>query len=172
MGSFGSLFDRPGEQQQRQGLTNMGQQGQAGFQRLGGELDAESDYMRRIARGEESVSAEQLRQGLQKNMAQQQSMAAGASPQNSAMAALNASRNAMQAASGLSGQQALAGIQERQAAQQALTQALLARRQQDQGAAQFGYGNIKPGDSWMDRFGGAVKAGMQIYAMRPPSGQK
>lgn len=163
--AFNWLTRRPGEQEQRQGLLGMGQGGQANYNRLGGELNSEADYMRRVARGQESVSAEQLRQALGQSMAQQQSMAAGASPQNAAMAGLMASRNAMNLASGMAGQQALAGIQERQAAQQALAQMLLAQRGQDQGAAQFGYGNMQPGQSWLDKIGGAVQAGASLYGL-------
>lgn len=69
-----------------------------------------------LANGQNSVSALQLRQGLQQQLAGQQSMAAGASPQNQLMAARNAASNMMNLGSGLAGQQALAGLQERNAA--------------------------------------------------------
>ena len=166
LGDIGNwLTKRPGEAEQRQGLLNMGQTGQADYSRLGGALDTEAERLRRQANGEDSLSAEQLRQGLQQNVAAQRSMAAGASPQNAAMAGLMASRNAMVAGAGLAGQQATAGIQERQAASDALGRMLLQQRQQEQQNAQFGYGNIKPGASWLDRFGGAVQAGAQIAGL-------
>jgi cytochrome c556 len=128
---------------------------------LGKQLTAEAEYLRRIARGQESVSAEQLRQGLQQNIAAQQSMAQGASPQNSAMAQIQASRNAMSLGAGLAGQQALAGIQERQAAQAALMQALLGQRQQEMQAT--------PAPTWLEQWGPAIQGGAQLWGMR---GQK
>ena len=67
----------------------------------------------RIANGLDSISAEQLRQGLQQNQASQMSMAAGAAPQNQAMAQRTAMMNAGRQGMGLSGQQAMAGLQER-----------------------------------------------------------
>lgn len=75
-----------------------------------------------LANGQNSVSAEQLRQGMQQGQAQQMSMAASAAPQNQAMAARNAMMNAGNLASGMMGQQAMAGLQERQAALNALSQ--------------------------------------------------
>ncbi len=92
-----------------------------------------------IASGRESVSRLQLSQALAQNQAQQQSMAAAARPGNAAMAARTAAMTAGRQGAGLAGQQALAGIQERQAAQNALSQALLAERGQDVGAAGQGY---------------------------------
>jgi hypothetical protein len=73
-------------------------------------------HLGRIMRGEESLSGEQLRQGLQQNVAGQQAMAAGARPGNAAMAARTAQNNAAMMGAGLAGQQATAGIQERQGA--------------------------------------------------------
>lgn len=174
LGAIGNfLTNRPGEKEQRQGLLGMAQGGQANFDRLGGQLNSEADYLRNVARGGESLSAQQLKAALATNNAQQMSMAAGAAPRNQAMAALNASRNAMQASTGLAGQQAMAGIAEREAAQRALLQALLQQRGQDQGAAQFGYGNMQPGQSWLDRFGGAVMgAGQLAYGAMGGGGAK
>lgn len=97
--------------------------------------------LRDIATGKESVSAMQLAQANQQNQAQQQSMAAGARPGNAAMAARSAAMNAGRQSAGLAGQQAIAGIQERQAAQSALSRALLGERGQDVGAVNAGYGN-------------------------------
>ena len=103
--------------------------------RLGGALD----YLDATARGQNSVSAEQLRQGMQQGQAAQMSMAAGASPANAAMAARNAANNMARLGYGLSGQQALAGLQERQQAQQAYANLLGQARGQDVQAALGGY---------------------------------
>jgi hypothetical protein len=126
--------------------------------------------LRDIASGRNSVTAEQLRQSLGQNLSAQRSMAASASPQNASMAALMASRNAMNLGSGLAGQQALAGMQERQAAQQALAQMMLGMRGQDAqvalGSRQneiSGYGGITPGKSTIEKFGGMVQSGAQMY---------
>lgn len=167
---IGSLADKPGEKEQIQGLLDQSGQagdfanrGEAGFGAIGGQLGGEAEYMRRVARGQESVSAEQLRQAAQQNVGAQQSMAASAAPNNSAMAGLMASRNAMQIGSGLAGQQAVAGIQERQAAQQRLADMLLQQRQQELQAAlqsrqnaMSGLGQIQPGQSWLDKWAGPI----------------
>lgn len=71
------------------------------------------DALQAQAMGQNSVSAEQLRQGLGQMYAQQQSMATGASPRNQAMAARNAAMNSARLGQGMAGQQALAGLQER-----------------------------------------------------------
>src|SRR5678815_405830 len=44
---------------------------QGGYGQLGGEASAQRDYLRRLAGGQDSISAEQLRQGLQTNIAAQ-----------------------------------------------------------------------------------------------------
>jgi hypothetical protein len=80
------------------------------------------NYLKGQMQGQNSVSAEQLRQGLQQQLAQQQSMAASANPNDSAMAARNAAMNMGQASQALAGQQATAGLQERNAAAQQLGQ--------------------------------------------------
>lgn len=124
--------------------------GRRGFNRLTGELDEDRGFLRGLQRGEQSISAEQLRQGLQQQLAAQQAAAAGARPQNAAAAARTASINAARAGSGLAGQQALAGLAERQAAGQQLANLNLGQRQQNlqaalggqQGALQ-GFGNIE-----------------------------
>lgn len=94
-------------------------------------LNQSRQYLQDLASGKNSVAAEQLRQGLQSNLAAQSSMAAGASPQNSAMAARNAANNSARLGYGMSGQQAIAGLAERNQAQQQLTGLDLGRRQQD-----------------------------------------
>ncbi len=123
------------------------------------------DALRAQANGQNSVSAEQLRQGLQQNLAGQQSMAAGASPNNAAMAARNAAMNMGRAGYGLSGQQAVAGLAERNQAQQALGQMQLGQSGQNlqgtlggYGAANQGYGAAlgAPQKTWGDLAGGAI----------------
>lgn len=170
------LTERPGEDEQRRGLFGQAQassgfadQGQQQFSVLGGQLGTSAQDLRDIASGKVSVSAEQLRQALGQNMSAQRSMAASASPQNAQMAALMASRNAMSAGAGLAGQQALAGIQERQAAQQALAQLLLQQRQQELQAALggrqtavAGYGGATPGQSFMDQWAGPIMGGLSL----------
>ena len=141
--------------------------GQLGSQ-LGGDLGA----LRRRANGEDSLSAEALRQGNQQIQAGQASFAAGASPQNSTIAALTASRNAMTAGAGLNGQMATAGIQERQGAQDALVQAMLRRQQmeaqREQEQRQMALASTPK--SWWDRFGGALTGAAQLYtSTRPPA---
>ena len=117
----------------RQGMTNYGQANE--------QLGQDNTFLRGLASGQNSISAEQLRQGLQQNLASQQSMAAGAAPQNQAMAARNAAMNMGQAAYGMSGQQALAGLQERQNAMQQLGANLNNQAQMGVAAANGGLGN-------------------------------
>jgi endosialidase-like protein len=140
---------------------------QQGYGQLGGEASAQRDYLRSLASGQNSVSAEQLRQGLQQNLAAQQSMAAGAGPQNAAMAARTAAIQSAHLGSGMAGQQALAGLQERQGAQQALANMILQQRQQDLQAslgsrqtAAGAYGGYKPEGSFMDKWSGPLSAGI------------
>lgn len=159
---------------QRQNLEQQGKfgsvfadEGQHNYARGTADLADAADAMRRRASGQDSLSAEQLRQGLQQNLAAQRSMAASASPQNAVMASRNAMNNANRAGIGMSGQAATAGIQERAAAEQALAKILLEKRQQDAqvalGSRQnaiSGYGGAKPEGSWMDKYGAATAQGL------------
>ena len=129
-GNLGSLNEQSGK------AGGFADESQGRFGTLGNALSGETDHLRRVARGEESVSAMQLGQALQKNQAAQQSMAAGARPGNAAMAARTAAMQAGRQGAGLAGQQAIAGIQERQQAQQALTNAIMQQRQQELAATQ------------------------------------
>lgn len=141
-------------------------QGERGYAQMTGESQAARDYLRGVARGDNSLSQEQLRQGLQQNMASQRSMAASASPQNSSMAARTAAMQMGRQGSAMSGQASIAGIQERDAANRALMQAILQQRQQDaqvalgarQNAIQ-GYTQSPTEKNWMERNGGALAAG-------------
>jgi len=178
------LNDRPGEEEQRQGLTNQAQQagdfanyGQGQFAGTTGEAQEARNYLRDLAQGKNSLSAEQLRQGLQQQQAQMQSMAAGGPASSAPMAARNAMVGAGKASSAMAGNAAMAGIAERAAAQKAWSDAILGARQQDLGAALgsrqnaiAGYSGITPGQSWLDSWGNAVLGAANVFASRP--GQK
>lgn len=110
-------------------------QGQQGYGAMTEEAKQARDYLRQLASGQNSVSAEQLRQGNQQAMSAQRSMAASASPQNSAMAARTAAQNMGRINMGLAGQQAVAGLAERNAAQQGLANMIMQQRGQDLQAA-------------------------------------
>lgn len=137
--------------------------GEQGFASRGADWNKTMDFLGQQMRGENSLAAEQLRQGLQQGMSQQQAMAAGARPGNQLAASRQAMMNAGQMASGLSGQQALAGIQERNAAANALGNMQGQARQQElQAALQgrqnalAGYGKIE--DARTSRYGATVGA--------------
>lgn len=140
---------------------------QGGYQALTEEARAQREALRRIASGQDSISREQLRQGLQQNVAAQRSMAASAAPQNAAMAARTAAINAGRMGMGMSGQAAIAGLQEQRAAQEALNRMILEQRQQDlQGAlgsrqnAISAYGGIKPEGSKLEQWMPVINAGI------------
>jgi hypothetical protein len=154
---------------QGQSSSNFAGASEGRFGELGSQLSGEAQYLRDVARGGQSVSAEQLRQALGQNLSAQRSMAASAAPRDSTMAALMASRNAMQLGSGLAGQQALAGMQERQAAQRALMEALMQQRQQELQAALGGrqtavgaYGGVTPEGSFIDKWAGPIMGAATI----------
>jgi len=150
-----------GQQMQGQYMQN-----QAGMQNTQGMLNG-------LANGQNSVSAMQLQQGLQQGQAQQMSMAAGATPQNQAMAARNAMLNSGQMASGMMGQQAMAGLQERQGALNTLAGMQTAQAGQNmQGAlgmaqnANSAYGTdlTNPQKTWGGIVGGLVGGGVGAAA--------
>lgn len=158
--------------QQRAALESQGKEadrfalrGEQDFGAMTREAAASRQYLRDLAQGKNSVSAEQLRQGMQQGINAQASMAAGASPQNSAMAARTAMNNQASLGYGMSGQQAVAGLQERNDAQRALAEMILSQRQQDVNVALgsrqnaiSGYGGYKPEGSWWDKNGQTVQA--------------
>ncbi len=109
------------------------------YRDLTGRLTGSLDSLQDLANGKNSVSALQLQQGLQQNLNTQRSMAAGASPNNAAMAARTAAMNMGRLGSGLAGQQALAGLQERNQAQQNYASLLGSARGQDMQGALGGY---------------------------------
>lgn len=138
--------------------ATFGRQSAGGFGALGTEAAAQRDELRRRAAGQDSMSAEQLRQGLAQISGQQIGMAAGRPVGGQAAAARQASMNVANAGAGLAGQQAMAGIAERQAASDALTNAILQQRGQQlqatlggQQNALSGYGGIEQNRT--NRFG-------------------
>lgn len=146
-------------------------QAQAGYGSLTTEAGGMRDMLRRQATGENSLSAEQLRQGLQQQQASQMSMAAGAAPQNAAMAARTGAIQMGRNQATMAGQAAMAGIAERQAALKAWQDAILEQRRQDASTA-LGAGqnaiNATTGQkaegSTLEKWGGAVSAGLGYAA--------
>lgn len=158
-----------------QNASTQGGFGGAGYSNYNNDtagMQSQIAALQALANGQNSVSAEQLRQGLQQNLAGQQSIAAGASPQNSVMAARTAAIQSGRLGAGLAGQQAVAGLQERQNAQQNLGQLLLGQRGQDVqaalggfGASNQAYGNSisTTGDkSTLDKLSGLISAGASL----------
>jgi hypothetical protein len=138
-------FKNPSEESERQRKEMLARQaaaagrfagvGEAGYKELGADARQRMDYLRRIASGEQSIAGEQLRQGLEQNQAALRSQAASAAPQNQAMAARTAMIQGGKLGAGLSGQQAIAGLQERRDAEQALAGMTMGLRGQDLQAA-------------------------------------
>jgi hypothetical protein len=158
-------LDRERLRKELEAASGFAGQGQAGFGALGAEAAQGRDYLRSIAEGKHSVSAEQLRQGMQQGLAAQRSMAASARPANAAMAARTAAMQGARLGYGLSGQQAVAGLQERQQAQQALNEMLLRQRQQELDAALGSRGQAitgtgqslaNPEKSWWEKYGAPI----------------
>jgi len=110
---------------------NFAGQGEAGYGQMSAELAKQRQFFNDMMNGRNSVATEQLRQGLQQQQAQQMSMAAGASPQNSAMAARTAAMMMGRNASGMAGQAAQAQLAERQMAADQLAKMNLGQRGQD-----------------------------------------
>lgn len=140
------------------------------------QVQAQMAQLQAIQSGRNSVSAEQLRQGLQQNVAAQQSMAAGAAPQNQVMAARTAMMQAGRLGAGLAGQQAVAGLQERQQASQLAAQLAEQMRQQSlqatlggQGGALNAYtvaaGNSIKNPTGAQNVGNAIQGGATIAAL-------
>lgn len=140
-----ALLDSPGaaaEEERKRNLYNnadqartFARQSERGYNTLGGLGTDALSQLQAAANGQNSVSALQLQQGLQQGLAAQRSMAAGAAPQNAAAAARTAAIQSARLSSGLAGQQAIAGLQERNQAQQAYGALLQGLRQQDLQAA-------------------------------------
>ena len=145
---------------------NFADRSQASYRHLGTQGQSALDALQAQTNGQNSVSALQLQQGLQQNLAAQRAMAAGASPQNSAMAARTAAIQSGRLGAGLAGQQAVAGLQERNQAQSQYANLLQGLRQQDLNAtlgsrntAVQGYGaqdSGSPDKSAIERYGPAA----------------
>ncbi len=122
---------------------------------LAGESAASRDMLRARANGQGLMSPEILRQGLQQQYGQQRSMAAGASPQNAAMAARTGAMGMNRASSAMAGQGALAQLQERQAAEKQLADMIMQQRGQDMSAAT---GKAEPEKTAVEKYGPALMA--------------
>jgi hypothetical protein len=141
--------------QEGSGFANEGQDAYTGMRAEGAGI---RDMLRKQATGETSLSSEQLRQGLQQNLAAQRSLAAGASPGNAAMAARQMAQNSARLGYGMSGQAATAGIAEREAGAKALSDAYNQQRQMEleqalrsRQNAIGAYGGITPEGSALDK---------------------
>lgn len=183
-GVTGTIFSDPGAEAERQrkamlygqaaGAGTFADRGEMGYGQLGAQGQMTLAGLQAQANGQNSVSAEQLRQGLAQNQAAQQSFAAGASPQNAAMAARTAAIQSSRLGAGLAGQQAIAGLQERQQAQQQYAQLLQALRQQELQAAlqsrqnaMQGYGAQNAGTpekSNIEKYGPMIQSGLSAFA--------
>jgi hypothetical protein len=156
------------EGQEASGFANEGQDAYTG---LRAEQNAARQRLADQASGKISLSGEQLRQGLQQNLAAQRSMQASASPGNAAMAARMASQNAARLGYGMSGQAATAGIQEQMEASRAYNDAIARQRamelQQALASRQnavSAYNSVTPDKSFIDKWGPAITgAGSVIF---------
>ncbi len=142
-------------------------QGQNNYGAMTAEAQGAREALRGLANGQNSLAAEQLRQGLQQNMNAQRSMAASASSSNSPMAALHAAQNMGRMGAGMSGEAAMAGIAERQAAQKALADMIMAQRQQDANVALGsrqnaigGFVGTTPDKSTLEKWAGPIAGGL------------
>lgn len=159
---------------QAQHAGNFANQGETGYGQLSWEAAMERDRLRRLANGQDSMAGEQLRQGMQQNVAAQRSMAAGAAPGSAPMAARTAANNMARLGYGMSGQQAMAGIAERSAYAKALNDSIAAQRGQDinvalgsRGNALQGYGagnSGTPEKSALEKYGPAVLGGIAMMS--------
>jgi hypothetical protein len=104
-----------------------------------------ADYLGQQMQGRNLLSAEQLRQGQMQNVAQQQAAAASAQPGMGAMAQRQSMMNAGRQGYGMSGQAAMAGIAERNAAANAYGGLVGQIRGQDLGLSQFNAGQAQAG---------------------------
>lgn len=157
----------------RQGnrASDFADQGQLGYAALSEEGRRSREFLRDQAMGRNSIAAEQLRQGLQQQQAQFQSMAAGGPASSAPMMARTAMLGAGRAGSAMAGQAAMAGLAERAAAQRAWADAIAGARGQDLQAslgsrqnAIGAFGGITPDKSFLDKWGNAIMAGGQIAA--------
>jgi hypothetical protein len=146
--------------------------GESGYHRRGNDLNDVRSQLKRYADGQDSVSREMLRQGAQQNYAAQRSMAAGAAPSNATMAARTAANNMNRTNYGMSGQAAVAGMQERQAAAKLLADVTAQQRQQELQAALGSrqnavnaYGGGSEGKTGLEKAQPAIQALMSMAAL-------
>lgn len=170
----GATADSPSKRAQRANLDYQGSEasgfaneGQDAYTAGRAEQIAARQQLADQASGKISLSGEQLCQGLQQNVAAQRSMAAGAAPQNAAMAARNAAGNTARLGYGMSGQAATAGIDERMKASALYNDAIAKQRamelQQALGSRQnatTAYQDVTPEGSKADKMAGAVGGGL------------
>ncbi|HVZ33346.1 MAG TPA: tail fiber domain-containing protein [Polyangiaceae bacterium] len=156
--------------QQGQASSDFAGQGEGAFGAMRGDVASTMQALKDQAAGRNSVSAEQLRQALQQNVAAQASMAASANPANSAMAARTAMIQGGRLGSGLAGQQAVAGLQERQQAEQALAAFIAQQRALELQAAEqsrqnaiSAYGGVTPEKSTLDKWAGPISSGLSLF---------
>jgi len=167
--------DRKNLLSQQAGLSGQyADQAQKNYAQLGQQGQASLAALQAQAQGQNSVSAEQLRQTLGQTQAQQMSMAAAAPPSSAAGAARIAAIQMGRQDAGLSGQQAVAGLAERNQAQQQYAQQLQGLRQQDMSASLggrqnaisgYGSGNAgAPSPGFWQQYGPAITAGAAYIA--------
>jgi hypothetical protein len=113
-----------GDDERKQGLEEA-------LTRQDARLQPTLDQLQARARGEQSVTEEQLRQALGRNIAGQSAIQASARPGQQGMAARLAAQQTGKMGSEISGQAALARLQEQEMANRLLGQMLLGMRGQD-----------------------------------------
>lgn len=141
-GHAGGVTISPAQQALAAQLAPMQQAQDSSFR---GGQQANIDQLNRYATGQESVSQLQLKQNNEQLMAQQLAMAQSGRPGDVAMNARAAAQNMGTLGAGLAGQQALAGLQERQANAGLLATTLQGARAQDIGLNQFNVGQTNQG---------------------------
>lgn len=151
-------------------------QAQQGYNAYGQQAQGALAALQRQSQGQDSVSQMQLRQALAQQLAQQRSMAAGASPRNAAGAARTAAIQMGRANTASAGQQSVAGLAERNQANQAYGQLVGQLRGQDLSAATqsrqnalSGYGAANTGaaqPSWIQQYGPAIAGGIAAASDR------
>lgn len=157
--NFGDASNRPyagvDEQGQVRGaidnMTGWADQARGDYGRSMADFRGATDHLGRIMRGENSLAGEQLRQGLEQNIGGQMAMAAGARGGNQIAAARTAANNAARLGAGFSGQQATAGIQERNQAAATLGGLLNQNAGIAGGFAGQGYGNALQGELGLEQ---------------------
>lgn len=171
--SQSQIDQRKKQEQEAAAAAAFANQGQAAYGSLSPEMAAMRSRLAGLADGKDSMSVEQLRQGLQQNLGAQQAMAASATPNNSVMAARTAAIQGGRLGAGMSGQAAMAGIAERNAATAALANFLQQQRQQElQAALQSrqtavsAHSGYKPEGSFIDKYGPAIVGGIGAMSDR------